>query len=83
MSRYQYTDNFCLLSTQRKWRKGKPHTCAKLNVLIFYCKQVTLSISILLSLTVFILLLADLIPPTSLVIPLIGMNSIFNVECID
>ena len=34
--------------------------------------QVSLSINILLSLTVFFLLLAEIIPPTSLVVPLLG-----------
>ena len=34
--------------------------------------KVTLCISILLSLTVFFLLLAEIIPPTSLAVPLLG-----------
>ena len=37
-----------------------------------FCDQVSLSISILLSLTVFFLLLAEIIPPTSLSVPLLG-----------
>nr|KAG5693139.1 hypothetical protein BaRGS_025498 [Batillaria attramentaria] len=40
-------------------------------------KKVTLAISILLALTVFFLLLSDMNPPTSLVIPLIGKYLLF------
>ena len=40
--------------------------------------QVSLSISILLSLTVFFLLLAEIIPPTSLVVPLLGKFVLFT-----
>ena len=47
------------------------------SVLVFYLpsdsgEKVSLSISILLSLTVFFLLLAEIIPPTSLSVPLLG-----------
>lgn len=42
------------------------------------CAQVSLSISILLSLTVFFLLLAEIIPPTSLVVPLLGKFVLFT-----
>lgn len=54
-----------------------------LTILVFYLpsdsgERVTLSISILLALTVFYLLLAELIPPTSLVIPLIGKYLLFT-----
>ncbi|CAF3536330.1 unnamed protein product [Rotaria socialis] len=54
-----------------------------LTILTFYLpsdsgEKVTLCISILVSLTVFILLLAELIPPTSLVVPLIGKYVLFT-----
>ena len=45
---------------------------------ITLCGQVSLSISILLSLTVFFLLLAEIIPPTSLVVPLLGKFVLFT-----
>lgn len=41
------------------------------------CSQVTLSISILISLHVFFLLVVEIIPPTSLVVPLLGKYLIF------
>uniref|UniRef100_A0A914V1Q4 Uncharacterized protein n=1 Tax=Plectus sambesii TaxID=2011161 RepID=A0A914V1Q4_9BILA len=54
-----------------------------LTVLVFYLpsdsgEKVTLSISILISLTVFFLLLVEMIPSTSLVVPLIGKYLLFT-----
>ncbi|CAG7817481.1 unnamed protein product [Allacma fusca] len=54
-----------------------------LTLLVFYLpsdsgEKVSLSISILLSLTVFFLLLAEIIPPTSLVVPLLGKFVLFT-----
>ena len=55
-------------------------TFFNVSVLRSHCSsvQVSLSISILLSLTVFFLLLAEIIPPTSLVVPLLGKFVLFT-----
>ncbi|XP_019754066.1 acetylcholine receptor subunit alpha-like [Dendroctonus ponderosae] len=54
-----------------------------LTILVFYLpsdsgEKVSLSISILLSLIIFFLLLAEIIPPTSLVVPLLGKFVLFT-----
>lgn len=54
-----------------------------MTVLVFYLpsdaqEKITLSISVLLALIVFLLLIPDLIPPTSKTIPLIGQYMLFT-----
>ncbi|KAB0800277.1 hypothetical protein PPYR_06017 [Photinus pyralis] len=54
-----------------------------LSVLVFYLpsdsgEKISLSISILLSLTVFFLLLVEIIPPTSITVPLLGQYLLFT-----
>ena len=54
-----------------------------LTILVFYLpsesgEKITLCVSILLSLTVFVLLLTEIIPPTSLTVPLLGKYLLFT-----
>lgn len=54
-----------------------------LTILVFYLpsgsgEKVSLSINVLLSLTMFFLMLAEIIPPTSLVVPLLGKYLLFT-----
>ena len=56
---------------------------AFITVLVFYIpaastEKMSLSINVLLSLTVFFLMLAEIIPPTSLVVPLLGKYLVFT-----
>ena len=56
---------------------------ALITVLVFYLpadsrEKIALSINILLSLTVFFLMLAEIIPPTSIVVPLLGKYLVFT-----
>ena len=60
---------------EKKYDKNNVFIQVLTNVIHF---QVSLSISILLSLTVFFLLLAEIIPPTSLVVPLLGKFVLFT-----
>ena len=61
-----------------------PSVCISfLTVLVFYLpsgggEKISLCISILISLTVFFLLLVEIIPSTSLVVPLIGKYLLFT-----
>jgi Neurotransmitter-gated ion-channel transmembrane region. len=61
---------FFMLIFRRRRRSFLPDTSS-------VCSQVTLSISILISLHVFFLLVVEIIPPTSLVVPLLGKYLIF------
>ena len=66
---------FGLLPAIRLWRKGTIIASNDLDLSVvtnLSILQVSLSISILLSLTVFFLLLAEIIPSTSMAVPLLG-----------
>lgn len=74
---------FCISATVPShisllWQFVTTSKCPYLPVSCVWCFQVSLSISILLSLTVFFLLLAEIIPPTSLVVPLLGKFVLFT-----
>ena len=66
-----------LLPAIRQWGEGKLTNIILFCILMFCFFQVTLSISILTSLYVFFLLVVEIIPPTSLVVPLLGKYLIF------
>lgn len=58
-----------------------------LTVLVFYLpsdcgEKVSLTVNILVSLTVFFLLLAEIIPPTSLAVPLLGKYLLFTMSLV-
>lgn len=81
---YIVFNRFNVLSAVGQWRKGKINLSVNLKnnvppflLTCFHCLQVTLSISILISLHVFFLLVVEIIPPTSLVVPLLGKYLIF------
>ncbi|VDK67200.1 unnamed protein product [Onchocerca ochengi] len=62
---------------------GKRHLKSFLTVLVFYLpsdggEKISLCLNILISLTIFFLLLVEIIPSTSLVIPLIGKYLLFT-----
>lgn len=66
------------------WNRLIINNCIKIKIVGFSAQirfifvfQVTLSISILISLHVFFLLVVEIIPPTSLVVPLLGKYLIF------
>lgn len=66
------------IGQRRKGNTGHDLVFRRLTVSLHcVCLQVTLSISILISLHVFFLLVVEIIPPTSLVVPLLGKYLIF------
>ena len=63
--------------SRRRWRFPVVVVVVVYCGVVCVCGQVTLSISILISLHVFFLLVVEIIPPTSLVVPLLGKYLIF------
>ena len=68
----------CSTSPPTPGRRCPHYIVTNLQVVYNVSAQVSLAISILLSLTVFFLLLAEIIPPTSLVVPLLGKFVLFT-----
>ena len=54
-------------------RKIKCRSSLKINVFLYLGERVSLAITLLLAMTVFMLVVADIIPATSDVVPLVGI----------